>query len=71
MIEMANNRTGGGTFEVDVVIERDQGIFLGLNVSHEGTDVVDAYTTDAKEIEHFFDEVATAKADYERLKGQA
>lgn len=68
MISMDNN-SGHGTFEVDVIIERDQGIFLGLNVSHAGGgDVVDAYTTDPGEIAQFFQEVAEAKADWERLK---
>lgn len=72
-INMQRNSTLlAGHWLVDATVEQDDGIFLAITVSSEESDsdqdTVDLYTTDQEEIEQFFEDVAEAKATWERLK---
>lgn len=70
MATLDNNNVGGGAFDVSVAVEQDDGVFLAVTVRDEETfdDVLDMVTTNPREIEQFFDDVARAKADWERLR---
>lgn len=66
---MENNRRGGGDFMVSVTAERDVGIFVAIEVRDENDNtVLDAFTSDPREIENFFYEVDQAKAEWKRMK---
>lgn len=61
---------GSGFAQVEVTVERDEDLFLGLLVTREdGEEVVDMVTTDADDIDRFFAEVREAEAKWHALAG--
>lgn len=61
----------GPDVELEIVVENDDGIFLGVTAEDEaGTVVWDYFTAVPSEIEAFFAMVAKAKADHDRLRGK-
>jgi len=56
--------------EVDVTVEEDDGVFLGIVGRDPETmdDVFDVVTTDPSEIEEFFRVVAKAQKEWDRRK---
>jgi len=56
--------------EVDVTVEEDDGVFLGITGRDPESmdDVFDVVTTDPSEIEEFFHVVAEAKKEWDRRK---
>lgn len=70
-IILQNNSNVGPDVELEVVVENDDGIFLGVTAEDEGGAVVwDYFTSAPSEIEAFFAMVAKAKADHDRLRGK-
>jgi hypothetical protein len=72
MSTFENNSRGGGTYDITIAAERDDGVFLGITI--DDTDfntVIDAVTTDPAEIEQFFREVEAAKQEYARLVAES
>lgn len=69
MIRVSNNGGHGPRkAELEIVVESDSMVFLGVTLNDpDGNVVVDYYTADAEAIEEFFDDVDRAKADFERL----
>jgi hypothetical protein len=69
MASFDTNSTPHELVNVTIGVEEDDGIFLYLNADE---DIVkfDLIATSAYEIEQFFEEVAQAKAEYERLKAR-
>lgn len=68
---LESNSSGGGEVALDVVVERDDGIFLGVSVT-DGADreIGEWVTNEDRHIEEFFDMVAEARKDWERLKAE-
>ena len=70
MATMDSNTGGGKFFDISIMVEEDDGVFLGLVVrdGESYREIVDAVTTSPGEIDQFFEEVARAKADWDRMK---
>ena len=67
---MADNR-GGGEVVVDVTVERDQNVFLGMSVNDaEDREIGEWVVDEAEQIEEFFEMVDRAREDWKRLKGE-
>lgn len=57
-----------GQVDVDVTVDRDDGVFLSIVVETPGgAAIVDLVTTDAAEIDAFFADVERAKIAWDRL----
>jgi len=65
-----NMQSPHDTLEVDVTVEEDDGVFLGIVGRDPETmdDVFDVVTTDPSEIEEFFRVVAKAQKEWDRRK---
>lgn len=68
MASFDTNSTPQELVNVTIGVERDEGIFLYLN-SMDDAAPFDLIATSEYDIGQFFEEVAQAKAEWERLKG--
>jgi len=68
-IEMTSNDHDSKIIELDVVVERDEDIFLGITAidPDSGETIFDYFADDPGMIDHFFEIVTKAQEEFERL----
>jgi hypothetical protein len=59
-----------GNSEVEVVVERDETIFLAITVNADSGEETEIQCSEPADIEEFFHQVDVAKEDYYRLKDE-
>jgi len=69
MFQMQSNSSATRRYNVDVTVERDNGVFLSLVVNEAGdeSEVLDLIATDPEEITQFFTDAERANGDWQHL----